>query len=81
MLIRSMLARWGLVRPPLAQDVADVQAMLDELRFHLQAKQDARGMVLWRKLHHRLQHIAETAPAGTVAVGTFSATPKPPAED
>lgn len=77
MLIARMLARMGLVEPPYARDVADVAGMLADLRRHLADKKDVRGMVLWRRLHHRLQQIAEAAPAGSIDVGTFSATPKP----
>ncbi|MBU6167117.1 MAG: hypothetical protein KGQ52_13465 [Alphaproteobacteria bacterium] len=77
MFVRRMLARCRLARPPYAQDVADIAGMLTDLGRHLAAKDDARGLVLWRRLHHRLQQVAETAPPGSIEVGTFSATPKP----
>lgn len=79
MFVRRMLARCGLVRPPYAQDVAEIAGMLTDLHSHLAAKEDKRGIVLWARLHHRLQQVAETAPPGSIEVGTFSATPKPPA--
>jgi pyrimidine operon attenuation protein/uracil phosphoribosyltransferase len=75
-----MLARIGLAAPPYTWAAMEVQAHLRQLELHLASVKDARGMVLAKRLHQRLQRVIEQdVPPGAVDLVPLSGgLPKPP---
>lgn len=78
MLTRLILARFGLVPPPLTAVALEVQTRLRLLEAHLETKGDRRGAVMCRDLHKIADRVLRALPPGAVEVGALSATPKPP---
>lgn len=77
MMMRILLARCGLVRPPMQARVEAALAALTALESHLAGRQDQRARVLVRRLHDALADCAKAAPPGAIDLAPLSAVPKP----
>lgn len=78
-MLRLMLARIGLARPPYTKAALEVQGLLRAMEQHLAHAKDRQGMMLAHRLHDRLWTFAsEVAPGGAVDLAPLSGgTPKP----